>query len=561
MGILSNKNFSGGLNLEDFVGDLADNELREAVNVVITKKGSLRKREGISQFGSDSGANAVYALKGYTNDAGTKYKFKAITTKIVEYNTGSWDTDVKTGLTAGLFVDMSDIKCAVVANTNTGTASSGTDYTLVDTGIGWTVNAYRDYIVKITSGTGSGQVKTILENTADTLYVDGKWDINPDGTSVYTIHAKTKAVVCSNGTDTGFKIITTTATDIAGIPLFIDQVTHNGRLWGVLGTKVYWSGAGNGEQWDADAFIDTGEDLVSIGRTRDFVVVYSKNKTGVIAGKDAADFALRWRENTHGCIARNTVASYGGFSLALSQSGVYAFDGARDYFLSRKVSPAIDAIKVSLFEDSSAFIFDDNYYLMYAATSASTVKETILVLDLAWSSIAAEKGTWTRFEGINCNVMGVFSDSDNIDILYIGSSSNSKVFELYDGTYNDSGTAIKFDVKTKEWDMGAVGSLKRLGLFFYEGAVQTVNSDLVVSKNLDGYGFEQFATVSHLQTGGLWDVGIFDVAIFAASERVISRHRPGGRGRTLQYQFYNNSAAHPIEIFKIEQQYEMYSYH
>lgn len=564
MPVIVKNNFNGGVNQEDFLADLAKNEVRVAVNAVLTKKGSLKKREGSSEYGSDAGASAVYALKGYTNDANANYKFKAISTKIVEYNAGAWDTDVKTGLTAGLYVKMSDIKCPSTSATVTGaTASAGADYSITDSGAGWTVNAYRDYVVKITSGTGSGQVKTILENTAEILYVDGRWDINPDNTSVFSIFAKVKAVVCNNGTDTGFKIITTTATDITNLPKFTDQIVHNGRLWGILGTKVYWSGLGNGEQWDGYAYIDTGEDLVGIGRTKDYVTVYSKTKSGVVIGESADNFAFKFRENTHGCIAKNSIASYGGYSISLSQDGVYAFDGNRDYHLSRKINPAIDAIKDSLRAESAGFVFEDLYYLMVAANSSSTVKETIWVLDFAWTDITlAEKtSAWTSFEGINCNVMGVFKDSNGLLNLYIGSSSTSKVYQLYDGTYNDSGAGIKFDVEDKEWDGGLVGSLKKYGWFFYTGATQLVASTLQFYQNIDNYGFGFVDNIAHLQSGGVWDVGAWDVASWGGQERVIQRIRPGGRGRTIQYKFFNNTANEPVEIFKFESAFENYNFH
>jgi len=561
MSLLIAKQFNGGINLEDFLGDLADNEVREAVNVVLTKKGSLKKRDGSSEYGTDLNTSPVYALRNYTNDSGTAYKFKAISTKIVEYNTGNWDTDIKTGLTADLYVEMSDIKCATVASVTTGTATAGADYSLTNGGASWTVNGYRDYIVKITSGTGVGQVKTILENTATVLYVDGRWDINPDATSVYSIHTKSKAVVCNNGTDTGFKIISTTATDISNLPKFTNQVVHNGRLWGILGTKVYWSGLGNGEQWDGYAYIDTGEDLVGIGRTRDYIVVYSKSKSGVVVGNQADDFAFKWRENTHGCMAKNSIGSYGGYSICLAQDGVYAFDGSNEYLLSRKIKPAINDFKKSLFTAISGFIFSDKYYLMAAANSTSTVKDVIWVMDLIWSNIPTSLGVWTKFEGLNANVMGVFKNSNGLNDLYFGESDSSKVIQLYDGTFNDQESSIKFDIQTKEWDEGAVGIYKRLQSFFYEGAAQSVESNLEIRKNLDGYGFESFAVVNHLQLGAVWDVSLWDVGTFSSSDRIISRHRPGGRGRTVQYEFFNNVADQPMEIFKIEQEYNPYRYH
>ena len=71
---------------------------------------------------------------------------------------------------------------------DSGTASSGTDNTLVDTGKSWVTNEWENYGVKITGGTGEGQSRTIASNTNDTLTVTSNWDDNPDNTSTYEVY-------------------------------------------------------------------------------------------------------------------------------------------------------------------------------------------------------------------------------------------------------------------------------------------------------------------------------------------------------------------------------------
>lgn len=561
MPIFGGRQFNGGVNEEDFLGDLASNEVRRADNAILTRRGSLRKREGSSEFGSDSGSNAVYALKGYTDNTGTVRRLKMITTTLVEYNSGPWSTTVKSGLTASLYLQMSDIKVASTSASVSGTASSGTDFTLVDTGAGWTVNAYRDFIVKITAGTGSGQAKTILENTADTLYVDGRWDVNPDSTSEFSIFPKVTGLICNNGTDTTFKVIGVTATSLSALPKFTSQVVVGNRLWGIVGSKIYWSDLANGEGFSNLNFLDAGEDLIALGRTGDAVAVYSKTKTGVVIGVSANDFSFKWRDYSHGCVSAVSVAHWRGWSLALAQDGVYAFDGTNNILMSRKITPSITDMNDSLRDEAFGFVFDNRYFLLHAEDSTSTRKDKMWVLDLTWSDLATGRGVWTCFRGLNANVMGTFLDSNGFSVLYFGASDSSKVKQLFDGSFSDSGSSISFIVETREYDEGLVGQLKKFLWFFYQGAVQTIASDLQLSKNIDNAGFELFATVSHLQTGGQWDVAYWDNGSFGGLERIISRQRPGGRGRTMQYQFYNNTADHPAEIFTFEQQYESLTYH
>jgi hypothetical protein len=68
----------------------------------------------------------------------------------------------------------------------TGTATSATGTTLVNSAKTWTTNQWTNYQVRITGGTGAGQIRTISSNTGTTLTV-ATWSTTPDATSVYSI--------------------------------------------------------------------------------------------------------------------------------------------------------------------------------------------------------------------------------------------------------------------------------------------------------------------------------------------------------------------------------------
>lgn len=70
---------------------------------------------------------------------------------------------------------------------DTGTATAGGSNTLTDSSKTFTVNAFVGNYVKITGGTGAGQIRVIVSNTATVLTVSSNWGTNPDGTSVYQI--------------------------------------------------------------------------------------------------------------------------------------------------------------------------------------------------------------------------------------------------------------------------------------------------------------------------------------------------------------------------------------
>lgn len=73
---------------------------------------------------------------------------------------------------------------------DTGIATSGGGSTLTNTGKAYTVNAYTNYQVRITAGTGVGQKRRIASNTATVLTVANSWTTNPDNTSVYAIESR-----------------------------------------------------------------------------------------------------------------------------------------------------------------------------------------------------------------------------------------------------------------------------------------------------------------------------------------------------------------------------------
>jgi hypothetical protein len=69
----------------------------------------------------------------------------------------------------------------------TGTATAGGASTLTNSAKTWTVNQWTNYQVRIVSGTGAGQIRTIASNTATALTTSAAWTTPPDATSVYSI--------------------------------------------------------------------------------------------------------------------------------------------------------------------------------------------------------------------------------------------------------------------------------------------------------------------------------------------------------------------------------------
>lgn len=71
----------------------------------------------------------------------------------------------------------------------TGTTTSATSTTLSNSAKTWTTNQWSNYVVRITSGTGIGQVRYISSNTGTQLTISSAWTTTPDSTSGYAIES------------------------------------------------------------------------------------------------------------------------------------------------------------------------------------------------------------------------------------------------------------------------------------------------------------------------------------------------------------------------------------
>jgi len=136
-------------------------------------------------------ASTVYRLltpRYYIVGAGT---LASASFRVYDYATNTWTTLSQTGLPASLATDGKLIATPSIIDGDfktfaTGTATSGTSTTIVQTGKTWTASSWINSQVRITGGTGAGQIRTITANTTDTLTV-ATWTTTPDATSTYVI--------------------------------------------------------------------------------------------------------------------------------------------------------------------------------------------------------------------------------------------------------------------------------------------------------------------------------------------------------------------------------------
>lgn len=106
--------------------------------------------------------------------------------RVYDYATASWSSLGTTGLPASFGTD-GNLLSNCTEPFVTGTATGGGASTLTNSAKTWTSNQWSNAQVRILSGTGAGQIRTISSNTGDTLTVSAPWTTPPDASSVYVI--------------------------------------------------------------------------------------------------------------------------------------------------------------------------------------------------------------------------------------------------------------------------------------------------------------------------------------------------------------------------------------
>ena len=108
------------------------------------------------------------------------------------FATNSWTTLAQTGLPASVGTDGRLVSTPAWIDSGfksfaTGTATAGASTTLTNSAKNWATNQWKNYQIRITAGTGAGQIRTVDSNTGTVITVSANWTTTPDATSQYSI--------------------------------------------------------------------------------------------------------------------------------------------------------------------------------------------------------------------------------------------------------------------------------------------------------------------------------------------------------------------------------------
>jgi len=109
-----------------------------------------------------------------------------------DYATNQWITLNQTGLPATIGTDSKLISTSAWKNGTyktfvSGNVTDATTGTLTNNTRTWTSNSWSNFQVRLVNGTGAGQIRTIVNNTSNTLVITPNWTVTPTSNTVYSI--------------------------------------------------------------------------------------------------------------------------------------------------------------------------------------------------------------------------------------------------------------------------------------------------------------------------------------------------------------------------------------
>ena len=160
--------------------------LETTVTSVLTTPG------GTNSLYFDALPNAVVNTDTFIVSTGRFYIWNAGTMSATSFRnydplTGVWTSLSVTGAPASWGTDGKLVVTPSYDTFASGTATAATTNTLSNSAKAWTTNQWTNYQIRITAGTGIGQVRTIASNTGTQITVSSNWTVTPNTSSQYAI--------------------------------------------------------------------------------------------------------------------------------------------------------------------------------------------------------------------------------------------------------------------------------------------------------------------------------------------------------------------------------------
>lgn len=208
-------------------------------------------------------ASTVYRLitpRWYVLSAGT---LAAGSFRAYDYATNTWQSLTITGLPATVATDGRLVATPSWSGTGyqtlaTGTATSATTTTLLNSAKTWTASQWIGSQIRIVSGTGAGQIRAITANDATSVTV-ATWTTTPDATSVYAIEGNDDSLYFLGNNAVTMYRYSISANTWATLSPVAARAAAPG-----LGASGHWVSGSTDSAWTSESAIINGRRIYSL---------------------------------------------------------------------------------------------------------------------------------------------------------------------------------------------------------------------------------------------------------------------------------------------------------
>lgn len=156
--------------------------------------------------------------------------------------------------------------------------------------------------------------------------------------------------------------------------------------------------------------------------------------------------------------------------------------------MSNAIENILDDVNDVIIERTIVFYFDERIFLAVPSGSSSSGLDTLCVLDLKNSDPDQNKWKWSVWTGLNIASISTYFQT-SVEYLYIGDgTAHARVFRMFDGSTDDNGTAIDFELQTRRENLG-YPELDKIWQFVEFVFLATDDSVATVQAQLDGGGY------------------------------------------------------------------------
>lgn len=222
------------------------------------------------------------------------------------------------------------------------------------------------------------------------------------------------------------------------------MAAFNDRLWGIQGSRVYWSYLDSIGLWgifkNIALNLDDGDEITALVPFRDYVKVFKNNSQFILYPTDADwEFERKWVVDGVGCVAPQSMAAYNNGLVYLSGEGVihetgiqYKDKGSNYPIVSFPIDNLIRDYTPAQKRSAVGFVKDNKYLLSFPA------KDTTYVYDF----VAGSWSIWTYAfsQATFYDTIHTANITPANDMLFI-QDDKDKVFKA-DTTTADNGVKI-----------------------------------------------------------------------------------------------------------------------